>query len=200
MLAVRPQLIHHQSSTCTQRTAWRWGNRITWCQASCIKYKIWPWYNQPLIPLKHNQVSKVAFSSCYVPSYVPEDSNFWQQVSPKNLFWLTIFNNMSSSKWSFGWLVDLLNRKCRCSRKTPWIWRIFCDWGEEREPRSLAVAWWQCLQWRHQHGSQKEQVGFHFENSWMIHDFEVSQNVWRYNEAREESHYVADGPVAEGRK
>ena len=151
------------------------GNKITWCQAicavSCICYQIWPWYNQPLMPLKHDQVSRVAFSSCYVPSYVPEDSNFWQQVSPKNLFSLTIFNDMSSSKWAFGWLVDLFifgSERGRTQFKEYWI--IFCPRGEEREPRSLVVAWWQRLQWWHQHGSQKEQVGFYFKNTWMIHE------------------------------
>ena len=151
------------------------GNKITWCQAicavSCICYQIWPWYKQPLMPLKHDQVSRVAFSSCYVPSYVPEDSNFWQQVSPKNLFSLTIFNDMSSSKWAFGWLVDLFifgSERGRTQFKE--YWTIFCHRGEERKSRPLVVAWWQCLQWRHQHGSQKEQVGFYFKNTWMVHE------------------------------
>ena len=78
---------------------------------------------------------------------------------------------LHTSKWAFGWLVDLFifgSERRRTQFKE--YWRIFCHRGEEREPRSLVVAWWQRLQWRHQHGLQKEQVGFHFKNSWMIHE------------------------------
>jgi len=75
------------------------------------------------------EVSRVAFSSCYVPSYVPDSSNFWEQVrqgSPD--LWLWLGDNAYSDGTSMNYKRN------------------------------------------------------------------------KYNEAREELHYVAEGPVAEGRK
>merc|ERR1711936_1066634 len=75
------------------------------------------------------EVSRVAFSSCYKPSYVPESSNFWEQVR----------------------------------RGSPDLW-LWLGGNAHRDGASMTYK----------------------------------RN--KYNEAREELHYVADGPVAEGRK
>merc|ERR1719352_2095971 len=65
--------------------------------ASCTPAEVEPSPIQHLYAEDGMEVSSVAFSSCYVPSYVPESSNFWEQVRQgRPDLWLWLGDNAYS--------------------------------------------------------------------------------------------------------